>query len=298
MMIKPVMTTLVMGALVLALAACGVRYERMTTTPPPQGDRFVDHLNREYRDLAHFEAEKMYDYADADGYAQKVFDLDAGETFAPDEISSRDIAPEFQAELRTARSRLVALLPRARTQTPREAAIAQAKFDCWLEQQEEGFQFDHIAECKRAFQVALRALEGAMATAQQELQATTAASAQVEKTVSTVNYPKRYILFYDFNSARLNRDALTVVELSVTAFRALNARAIQVIGHTDTSGSDAYNQALSLERAKSVKQALVNAGLEQDDITIEGRGESSLLIATPDGTRNESNRRVEIQLRQ
>lgn len=73
---------------------------------------------------------------------------------------------------------------------------------------------------------------------------------------------------------------------------------VQVVGHTDNSGSDALNNALSRERAENVRDQLVAKGLGTGRIAIEGRGERQPVAdnATPEGRAH--NRRVEIFLRE
>jgi len=69
---------------------------------------------------------------------------------------------------------------------------------------------------------------------------------------------------------------------------------VTVTGYTDTDGSPAYNMALSLKRANAVKDALMSNGVSPTAITVTGRGEEGLLVATPDNVKMESNRRVQI----
>jgi outer membrane protein OmpA-like peptidoglycan-associated protein len=73
---------------------------------------------------------------------------------------------------------------------------------------------------------------------------------------------------------------------------------VQVVGHTDNSGSDALNNALSRERAESVRDQLVAKGVGVGRIAIEGRGERQPVAdnATPEGRAH--NRRVEVFLRE
>jgi outer membrane protein OmpA-like peptidoglycan-associated protein len=70
-----------------------------------------------------------------------------------------------------------------------------------------------------------------------------------------------------------------------------------VIGHTDRVGTDAFNDALSRQRAEVVRRALVARGLPADLIVVIGRGEREPIIATADGVAEPRNRRVEIQVR-
>ncbi len=66
-----------------------------------------------------------------------------------------------------------------------------------------------------------------------------------------------------------------------------------IVGHTDASGSAAYNRQLSEARARSVRQFLVDRGVDPDRLDVAGRGEDELLY--PDQPRHGANRRVEIK---
>lgn len=75
------------------------------------------------------------------------------------------------------------------------------------------------------------------------------------------------------------------------------ASEVFITGHTDTSGSDAYNMALSQRRAERVKAEMIQIGVDPAIITTRARGEQELLIQTPDNVREPKNRRVEITVR-
>lgn len=72
---------------------------------------------------------------------------------------------------------------------------------------------------------------------------------------------------------------------------------IIISGHTDTSASDVYNEALSQRRAEKVRQDLIDLGISADIINISSEGEYRLLVSTPDETVEVLNRRVEINVR-
>lgn len=72
---------------------------------------------------------------------------------------------------------------------------------------------------------------------------------------------------------------------------------VQITGHTDTVGSEALNDKLSLERAEKIKGMLIDRGLQSTFIRAVGRGERELLAPTPDETPEPKNRRVEIIVR-
>lgn len=73
-------------------------------------------------------------------------------------------------------------------------------------------------------------------------------------------------------------------------------RKVQIEGHTDSTGSDSYNQGLSERRADAVKTALVNMGISADRITTRGYGESSPVATNSTAAGRQINRRVEIVL--
>jgi outer membrane protein OmpA-like peptidoglycan-associated protein len=71
---------------------------------------------------------------------------------------------------------------------------------------------------------------------------------------------------------------------------------ISATGHADRAGPEDYNMALSLRRADSVRAALIAGGVPADKITVAGRGESEPAVPTPDGVKEQANRRVVIVL--
>ena len=102
------------------------------------------------------------------------------------------------------------------------------------------------------------------------------------------------MVFFDWDSTRLSDASMNVIQQAADAFKTKQGARITATGHTDTSGSEAYNMALSLRRANAVKDALVREGVPATAITVIGRGEQGLLVPTGDGVREPQNRRVEI----
>jgi OmpA family len=103
-----------------------------------------------------------------------------------------------------------------------------------------------------------------------------------------------FMVFFDWDSSRLSPASLNVITQAVTAFRSTGNARVTATGHTDTSGPDSYNMALSLRRANAVKNELVRQGVPADAIAVIGKGESQLLVPTGDNVREPQNRRVEI----
>jgi outer membrane protein OmpA-like peptidoglycan-associated protein len=69
---------------------------------------------------------------------------------------------------------------------------------------------------------------------------------------------------------------------------------IKVTGHTDTSGTNVYNDGLAMRRANNVAAALEGMGVARSDLEVSGTGEAGLKVETADGVREPANRRVEV----
>lgn len=110
--------------------------------------------------------------------------------------------------------------------------------------------------------------------------------------------PISFVLVFEFGSAQDVAPAFQPVLQQLLA-QAANypAPEITVIGHTDRVGSVTDNDRLSLERAQTVRDLLVQAGVDPATITIAGRGEREPAVATDDEVPRAENRRVEINLR-
>ena len=107
---------------------------------------------------------------------------------------------------------------------------------------------------------------------------------------------KQFIVFFGFNKSNLTPEALDVIREAAAAAKSQGAASILVVGHTDTVGSNKYNDALSLRRSGSVKKGLVGEGIPADKITATGKGESELLVKTDDNVKEPQNRRGVINL--
>ena len=110
---------------------------------------------------------------------------------------------------------------------------------------------------------------------------------------------KTYIVFFDFDKSNLTDAAQQVVAEAVKATKApasCNLVKVLVTGHTDTVGSDNYNQALSLRRAGAVKDEMVREGVDGSVISIEGKSFHDPLVPTGPGVREPQNRRAVIDL--
>ena len=103
-----------------------------------------------------------------------------------------------------------------------------------------------------------------------------------------------YTVFFDWDRANITPEGQQIVEAAAATYKSQPPVPVQVTGHTDTSGSPAYNQGLSVRRAQNIAAALTQAGVPQSAMTVTGVGENDLKVPTPPGVREPQNRRVEI----
>ena len=78
--------------------------------------------------------------------------------------------------------------------------------------------------------------------------------------------------------------------------KGITVKDIDVVGHTDSMGSEEYNQGLSERRAMAVKEFLVASGVSADIIDVSGRGESEPVASNDTQEGRAKNRRVEIHV--
>lgn len=108
--------------------------------------------------------------------------------------------------------------------------------------------------------------------------------------------PKQFIIYFGFNKCNITPEADKVLGEAADAAKSDGAASVQIVGHTDTVGSDSYNNKLSNCRASAAKSGLVSKGVPAGSITASGRGESELLVKTGDNVKEPQNRRATIDL--
>jgi OmpA-OmpF porin, OOP family len=106
--------------------------------------------------------------------------------------------------------------------------------------------------------------------------------------------PLAATLFFDWDSTVLPANVDQTLAFVSENKEACGWNGFTVIGHTDRSGSDSYNDNLSRRRAEAVAAKLQAAGLSASALSVSGRGESEPKVVTVDGERNPTNRRVEV----
>ncbi len=102
--------------------------------------------------------------------------------------------------------------------------------------------------------------------------------------------------FFDFNKSVIKPEGKAKLDDLVGKIKGINLEVIIAVGHTDSVGSDAYNQKLSVRRSEAVKAYLVSKGIEKNRVYTEGKGEKQPVADNKTAEGRAKNRRVEIEV--
>jgi len=102
--------------------------------------------------------------------------------------------------------------------------------------------------------------------------------------------------FFDFDKSVLKKEGKAKLDDLVGKVKGINLEVIIAVGHTDSVGTDAYNQKLSVRRAEAVKAYLVSKGIEKNRVYTEGKGEKQPVADNKTKEGRAKNRRVEIEV--
>jgi len=102
--------------------------------------------------------------------------------------------------------------------------------------------------------------------------------------------------FFDFDKAVLKPEGKAKLDEVVSKLNTINLEVIIGVGHTDSVGTDAYNDKLSLRRADAVKAYLISKGVEANRVYSEGKGEKQPVADNKTADGRAKNRRVEIEV--
>ncbi|MEI8171144.1 MAG: OmpA family protein [Rhodoferax sp.] len=102
--------------------------------------------------------------------------------------------------------------------------------------------------------------------------------------------------FFDFDKAVLKPEGKAKLDDLVGKVKGINLEVVIAVGHTDSTGTDAYNQKLSVKRSEAVKAYLVSKGIEKNRVYTEGKGEKQPVADNKTKEGKAKNRRVEIEV--
>lgn len=122
------------------------------------------------------------------------------------------------------------------------------------------------------------------------------ANAEIERVGEGIQITFDSGILFDFDSAALRPEARENLSTLATSLQDYPNTDVMIIGHTDSKGSDAYNQGLSERRAASAVDYLINRGVPADRITMLGKGESEPVASNDTEAGRQQNRRVEVAI--
>jgi len=102
--------------------------------------------------------------------------------------------------------------------------------------------------------------------------------------------------FFDFDKYNLKPEGKQLLQQVAQQAQSINLETIIAVGHTDSIGTEEYNQKLSERRAASVKAYLVSLGIDPNRIYTEGKGELQPVATNKTREGRAQNRRVEIEI--
>ena len=102
--------------------------------------------------------------------------------------------------------------------------------------------------------------------------------------------------FFDFNKSVLKPEGKAKLDDLTGKVKGINLEVIIAVGHTDSVGTDEYNQRLSVRRSEAVKAYLVSKGIEKNRVYSEGKGEKQPVADNKTAEGRAKNRRVEIEV--
>ena len=272
----------VVGASALILAACAGNYDvDAVRNAPSKGTAFQKALHMEYVTLASMEVDED-DWTDGEFFATRALNSANGMKFGPQNMGDRVIPDQKVGSLSSSRARLVRALEAGGDKVaPKQAASAQAMFDCWMQEQEENFQPKDIAWCRDGFDVAIAYVEAAL-------------KPMKKMAPMAAKVASKFVVYFDFNKSNLNAKAQNVISQIAAAAYAAKPSRISISGHTDLAGANKYNDMLASMRSKAVAKALSERGISSGSLKLESHGEKQPWMKTPDGTRQAANRRVQV----
>jgi len=101
---------------------------------------------------------------------------------------------------------------------------------------------------------------------------------------------------FDFDKSVIKAEGRSALDDLLTKLQGMNTEVMVTVGHTDSVGSDAYNQALSMRRAEAVKAYIVSKGIDASRVYTEGKGESQPVADNTTAEGRAKNRRVTVEV--
>ncbi len=285
---------------VMALAGCGLPgtfYAEPFSKEVISGTDFNAELAKAYQQRVNNSIESDANWILAGMYAKKGSAAQAGETVLPWDYTGYEEQPTYRSgvpadraskyNLNTYQAELLSALDNGgRVNRPYACAQAQAHYD-WLI--DETFQDTPPAQVDEEDKIAADFVK--FLTECKGVQPVE----PVQESKAEPAGATEWVVYFGWDQYNLTAEAQSAIDTVVSTLQSAAGKALSVVGYTDTSGGNAYNQRLSVKRANEVVTALRNRGANV--ALSQGRGESDLAKATDDGVKEPLNRRAVITLK-
>ena len=294
---------------ILTINGCAYHSIEELKSTPKSNNQFSQALSESYLEFAIYEMNEMHDEIDATYFAKKGIKARKNLNINPELISNWNIDDKYLDIANIKRKELISALKTERAkQFPILSAKTQLGFDCWLEQLEEAWQTDHIQKCFDMMNSGLITLANhinhntkivEVIDSIQPIEEKVNDIEEVKnvkeiKNIEDIDKKLKFEIYFGHNIYKLDNKIRNTLKDIKNNYEITNNFLVEVIGHTDRSGSDEYNILLSKLRANEVKKYLLSLGINENNITSYYYGENKLKIITKDGIREKINRRVEI----
>ena len=280
---------------IILISACSSSYEKLKNVESQKNNSFSASLLNAYKDKSIFEAEEMHDWNSAKLYSEKALEALEGKEVKPQKIQYWKLSNEYISDLSYSYNNLMEIYDDAKIVDHHNLAKAISSLDCWAEQQEEDWQTWDINKCKEDFINAMHVLYEKIVNNKNN---TSIKNNKNLESVSVVTKNEKkeimQIIYFDFDESTLSQISIQTINKFLNKNKKLISNFV-IIGHADTKGSNKYNLELSLKRAESVKNILLNNGIKDNEISILGRGEKFLAVKTADNVAHPANRRAVIR---
>lgn len=287
----------------LFLISCSTSYERLSNETFTHPNEFSKHLLKAYKIKADFEAIEMHDWNSAKLYSEKALAANEGEKILPQKISYWKIDPTKRFDLIKGYNNLMTIYDDVLNLDPYNLAKAISSLDCWSEQQEENWQTWDINKCRDDFINAMHTIYGILdeknpESSKSELTSNISKNVNGSNDISSIVTKDKqqnilHIIYFDFDKSNLTQVSLNEIKDFINTNKEIINKFI-IVGHTDTMGTKEYNMKLSIDRAETVQEILLEIGIQKENIKILGKGEKDLSVKTNDEVAHPANRRAEI----
>lgn len=228
---------------------------------------------------------------DAQYFAKKGLEIANGSDAVP-ESPIKWNADEMQIEemvMLQKRMEIAAATPYLRQRMPIQFAHLFYLYDCWISRESKRiFISDDLARCRVRFEKLLNEMEGYIDDLKKD---------KTPKVKIIQPHFKRFLIFFDFDSFKLNSRAFTDLKKTLKFLHKLNGNyRLLLVGRADRVGKSLYNENLALKRVLTVKKYLQKNGVPADLVESRSFGEDFPDIVTKNGAKEQSNRIVGIYI--